>query len=70
MNLADRVYLARYYEIDGPTKMGSLFGRDRKHIAVLIGIMKENGEYERYRNLTEEQYEKIQENAEEEKVND
>lgn len=59
MNLADRVYLARYIDFDGPSKMGCLFGRNRKHIATVVGTMKKTGEFDLYRNLSDEEYEKI-----------
>ncbi|MNW44140.1 hypothetical protein D3C74_213620 [compost metagenome] len=59
LSLSDRVYLAKYIEFDGPTMMGSLLGRHRTHIATLVVNMKKNGDYERYKNLSDEEYEKI-----------
>lgn len=59
MTLADRVYLARYYEIDGPTYMGMVFNRSQQAICALIKTMKNNGEYDLYRSLSEGEYEKI-----------
>ena len=64
MTLADRVYLAKYYETDGSKHMASLFGRSHQNINMLIKTMKNNGEYDLYRNLTDEEYEKILNNAE------
>lgn len=59
LSLADRVYLAKYFEVDGPVMMGDLFDKPYQNIKKLIANMKKNGEYDLYRNLTEEEYEKI-----------
>ncbi|GIP55921.1 hypothetical protein [Paenibacillus vini] len=59
LGLADRVYVARYYEYDGPNTLGALFGKSKQTIESLMKTMKNSGEYDIYRNLTDEEYEKM-----------
>lgn len=59
LTLADRVYLARYFEYDGPALMGALFGKSEQNIHRAIVIMRNNGEYDLYRKLSETEFEKI-----------
>lgn len=59
LKLADRVYLARYFEVDGPVMMGALFGKSGQNIQRAITIMRNNGEYELYRKLNDSEFEKI-----------
>ncbi|OMF54704.1 hypothetical protein BK138_16245 [Paenibacillus rhizosphaerae] len=59
LTLADRVYLARYYEIDGSKLMAALLNRSPQAVFNIINTMKYNGEYDLYRSLTDEEYEKI-----------
>lgn len=65
LTLADRVYIARYYETDGPRLMGALFGKSHQSIVQTVETMKNNGEFKLYRSLTDEEYEKILKCAEE-----
>lgn len=59
MTLADRVYLARYYEIDGPHLMAAALNHPAKALITIVLRMRRNGEYDLYRNLSDEEYEKI-----------
>lgn len=64
LTLADRVYLARYFEYDGPIMMGALYGRPYQNIIKLIEDMRKSGNYDLYRNLSESEFEKILQCAE------
>lgn len=64
LSLVDRAYVARYHEHDGPSMMGLLFEKSPQGIDSLITTMKRTGEYEIYRNLTDEEYEKMINTAE------
>lgn len=57
--LAERAYLARYYDIDGESLMSAALERPKYIISAMVQIMRRNGEWELYRSLTEEEYEKI-----------
>ncbi|MGG3452531.1 hypothetical protein [Paenibacillus rhizolycopersici] len=59
LGLVDRAYIARFYDYDGATNLGALFGKKRQNIMQLVTFMKASGEYEMYKNLTDEEYEKI-----------
>lgn len=69
LGLADRAYIARFYEYDGPTNLAALFGKKRQYIMQLVAFMQASGEYERYKNLSDEEYEKIIQTAERGKQN-
>lgn len=57
--LAERVYIARYYDVDGESLMSAALERPKYNISAIVQIMRRNGEWELYRSLTEEEYEKI-----------
>lgn len=59
LTLAERVYLAKYYEADGSGLMAALFDKPYQAINQLIYFMKKSGDYELYRSLSDEEYEKI-----------
>lgn len=59
LTLAERVYLAKYFDIDGPRYMSLSLERPLNNIDTQVQRMKKNGEWDLYRNLTEEEYEKI-----------
>lgn len=59
LTLAERVYLARYFDIDGPRHMSLSLDRPLNKIYAQAQRMKKNGEWDLYRSLTEEEYEKI-----------
>jgi hypothetical protein len=59
ITLAERVYLARYFDIDGPRHMSLSLERPLNNIYTQVQRMKKNGEWDLYRSLTEDEYEKI-----------
>lgn len=57
--LAEKVYLARYYDIDGTKHMSLSLERPIYSLLAAIRYMRQNGEWDLYRSLSEEEYEKI-----------
>lgn len=57
--LEEKVYLAKYYEVDGEQLMAAALERPEYTIARTIKTMRKNGEWELYKNLSDEEYEKI-----------
>lgn len=57
--LAERAYLARYFDIDGPKYMSLSLERPINIIYSQVKHMKKNGEWDLYRSLTDDEYEKI-----------
>lgn len=57
--LAEKAYLARYFEFDGEQLMSAALERPIYIISQMVQVMRKNGEWDLYRNLTEEEYEKI-----------
>lgn len=57
--LADKVYLARYFEHDGARLMSAALERPVYAILQIVQVMRKSGEWEMYKNLTDEEYEKI-----------
>lgn len=68
--LAERVYLARYYDKDGEKMMAAALERPIYVISQLVSKMKKNGEWDLYRSLTEDEYEKIEIASERRKKNE
>lgn len=57
--LVDKVYLAKYSDVDGFHLMGSMFGMLPKTVEAIARRMRKNGEWDLYRSLSDEEYEKI-----------
>lgn len=59
LSLADKIYIAKYFEHDGSPSLGDALGVSQQYISSCVKRMKKNGEWELYRSLTDEEYEKI-----------
>lgn len=57
--LWEKVYLARYKDYDGEKMMSAALERPAYIIVTMVTRMKESGEWELYRSLSEEEFEKI-----------
>lgn len=57
--LEEKIYLAKYYDFDGERMMSAALERPEYAISRMVGRMRKNGEWELYRNLTFEEYERI-----------
>lgn len=57
-NLAERVYVARYAD-DGEKSLAAALDKTTVQIKGLLQQLKRTGDWDLYRNLTDEEYEKI-----------
>ncbi|MCM3701878.1 hypothetical protein [Paenibacillus macerans] len=64
LSLADKIYIAKYFEHDGSPSLGAAMGVTQQCIISCVKRMKKNGEWELYRSLSDEEYEKIVEATE------
>lgn len=51
MSSYDKMYLCKFYDVDGPVSISYALGRTESSLAQIISDMRKNGEYEKYKQM-------------------
>ncbi|MDF2650542.1 MAG: hypothetical protein K0Q73_6347 [Paenibacillus sp.] len=57
--LDDLIYICKYHSIDEPRTLAFAIGKTEKSIATMISKLRKEGLYWNYRNMSDDQWEKI-----------
>ncbi|MBW7475925.1 hypothetical protein K0T92_14360 [Paenibacillus oenotherae] len=62
--LDEKIYLTKYYELDGPRAIGFALGRTEHTVMNIVCNMRKSGEWKRYASLSDDEWLSITEGAE------